>query len=235
MKKTLITLLALAGVAAAETTDVLYTSASNGTSADGYEALGFAFTLSGTAFTTTSSPASYELPDSVLLSSISFNTRDANNTSEDKDGKHIIVITDASLKIQGWSSNESDTATDASEYNFTWNFGNVTLDTDTTYFAIAYDADVPLTLGATLAKVGENMQFGVGGVSNYGSNGLSFDGSANGKTGLSFLNSGSYGINTKQTQFAPNVTIVTTTIPEPATATLSLLALAGLAVRRRRR
>ena len=237
MKKTIIALLSLTAIAIAdEATDVLYTSTSNGTAASGYEAHGFAFNLSGTALTTTSTPSSYDFSDSVTLSSISLTVRDVtNNTSEDKDGKHIIVITDSDLKIQGWSSNVSDTATDAEGYSFTWNFADVTLDTDTTYYAIAYDANVSLTLGATLARVSEVMQFGTNGVSDYGTNGLSFDGASTGKTGLMFLNAGSYAINTAQTQYAPNVTIVTKMIPEPTTATLSLLALAGLAARRRRK
>ena len=237
MKKTIIALLSLAAIAIAdEATDVLYTSTSNGTAAGGYEAKGFAFNLSGTALTTTSTPSSYDFSDSVTLSSISLTVRDVKgNTSEDKDGKHIIVITDSALTIQGWSSNESDTATDAEGYSFTWNFANVTLDTDTTYYAIAYDANVPLTLGTTLSQVNEVMQFGNNGVSNYGANGLSFDGASTGKTGLMFLNAGGYALNTAQTQYAPNVTIVTKMIPEPTTATLSLLALAGLAARRRRK
>ena len=237
MKKTLITLLALAGAAMAdEATDVLYTSTSNGTEASNYEAKGFAFNLSGTALTTTSTPSSYDFSDSVTLSEITLTLRDVkNSTNEDKDGKHIIVITDSDLKIQGWSSNESDTATDAEGYEFTWNFANVTLDTDTTYYAIAYDSGASLTKGTTLTQAGEAMQFGTNGVSNYDANGLSFDGASTGKTGLMFLNGGSYAINTAQKQYAPNVKIVTKMIPEPATATLSLLALAGLAARRRRK
>ena len=237
MKKTIVALLSLTAIAIAdEATDVLYTSTSNGTAANNYEAKGFAFNLSGTALTTTSTPSSYDFSDSVTLSSISLTVRDVKgNTSEDKDGKHIIVITDSALTIQGWSSNESDTATDAEGYSFTWNFADVTLDTDTTYYAIAYDAGVPLTSGTTLSFVNEVMQFGNNGVSNYGTNGLSFDGASTGKTGLMFLNAGTYAINTEQTQYAPNVTIVTKMIPEPTTATLSLLALAGLAARRRRK
>ena len=237
MKKTLITLLALAGAAMAdEATDVLYTSTSNGTAAGGYEAKGFAFNLSGSALTTTSTPSSYDFSDSVTLSSISLTVRDVKeNGSEDLDGKYIIVITDSALKIQGWSSNVSDTATDDQGYSFTWNFADVTLDTDTTYYAIAYDANVSLTKDTTLSQVGEVMQFGDNGVSDYGANGLSFDGASTGKTGLMFLNKNSYAINTAQTQYAPNVTIVTKMIPEPTTATLSLLALCGLAMRRRRK
>ncbi len=237
MKKTIIALLSLTAIAIAdEATDVLYTSTSNGTAASNYEAKGFAFNLSGTALTTTSTPSSYDFSDSVTLSSISLTVRDVeNNDSEDKDGRHIIVITDSALTIQGWSSNESDTATDAKEYSFTWNFANVTLDTDTTYYAIAYDANASLTLGTTLSQADERIEFGTNGVSDYGVGGLSLDGASTGKTGLMFLNANNnYALNTGQTRYAPNVTIVTKMIPEPTTATLSLLALAGLAARRRR-
>ncbi len=44
----------------------------------------------------------------------------------------------------------------------------------------------------------------------------------------------SFGFNVKSATFAANGTISTLTVPEPATATLSLLALCGLAARRRR-
>lgn len=43
------------------------------------------------------------------------------------------------------------------------------------------------------------------------------------------------GINSWEGQYIPKVTVKTSNIPEPTTATLSLLALAGLAARRRRR
>ena len=45
----------------------------------------------------------------------------------------------------------------------------------------------------------------------------------------------SFGFNVKSATFAANGTTSTLTVPEPATATLSLLALAGLAARRRRK
>ena len=85
------------------------------------------------------------------------------------------------------------------------------------------------------------MEWGTNAVINYGNGALDFDGSTgSGKTGLQFLNGND--INQEgSTQYAPNVTFVTTNVPstpavpEPATATLSLLALAGLAARRRRK
>lgn len=80
------------------------------------------------------------------------------------------------------------------------------------------------------------MQFGSNGLWKYPAAGhLDFTDTENGQTGLQFLNAGNYELNTLQTQYAPYVTIVTKSIPEPATATLSLLALCGLAARRRRK
>jgi hypothetical protein len=52
---------------------------------------------------------------------------------------------------------------------------------------------------------------------------------------LQYLSGETLDIKTDQTTHAPNVTFVTKAIPEPTTATLSLLALCGLAMRRRRK
>ena len=235
MKKTIIALLALAGYAIGSTENITYTSTAIGTPGGGYEAKGFAFNLSGTALKTVSDPEAYVFPESVTLNSIGFNTRKINNNGAAKNGSFSIVITDTSANILGWSTNSSSPTSTSSE-DFTWTFNNIVLDTQSTYYAIAYAPDTTtLTKGSTLATYTKFMQFGSTGVSDYGANGLSFDDATAGKTGLMFLKSDIIGINTGSKTYAPNVTIVTKTIPEPTTATLSLLALAGLAVRRRRR
>ncbi len=239
MKKTLITLMSLAGIAFANE-GVTYTSTpSSGTNASGYEARGFAFNLTGSALQTTPSIQGEALTELVTLETITFTTRDNSSKGEGRDGLFYIVITDDSLNILGWSD-----AAPEKEGSFTWSFENspITLSKDKAYFAIAYENVSALQENTTLTaeSTPENMQFGTNAVRDFGAGNLNFTDASNGKkTGLMYLNGGSYGINTVQTQYAPNVTIVTsavtTTVPEPTTATLSLLALAGLASRRRRK
>lgn len=171
----------------------------------------------------------------VTLESITMTSREVSGGGTGKDGVYYVVITDESLNILGWSDAAPTTAG-----TFTWKFENspLTLDTSETYFAIAYGDVSTLEKDTTLTaeSTAENMQFGSNGLWKYPAAGhLDFTDTENGQTGLLFLNAGGYALNTNQTQHAPYVTIVTKSIPEPATATLSLLALCGLAARRRRK
>lgn len=237
MKKIILPLLAMAGYAIGSTENITYTTTSIGTGTGGYEAKGFAFNLSGTALKTVSTPAEYDFSESVTLNSIAFNTRKTAN-GEAKNGAFSIVITDTSANILGWSTNSSS-PTDTNTEDFTWTFNNIVLDTQSTYYAIAYNPDTTnLTKGSTLTTYTKYMEFGTTGVIDHGTDGLSFDDATAGKTGLAFLNSSRIAIDTGSTnskRYAPNVTIVTQMVPEPTTATLSLMALAGLAARRRRK
>lgn len=245
MKKTLIALIVLAGVATAQSTDVTFTTTNSiTTSAGGYTAKGFLLNLNGTALTSTSTlPSSTTLDGLVQLESMTLNTGTATAWAED--GKFSLVITDTNFSIVGWST----TVSTASTNNYTWSFVSgtnneaVILDSDKEYLVLA-DSSTSFTLGSTLIKNNKQMRFNSTGVIDYGANKLDFYGTTTDVySGLEFVTVtdpgdgkayASYNLENSN-QHAPNVTIVTKLVPEPATATLSLLALCGLAARRRRR
>ena len=241
MKKTLIALMALTGGAMAMDT-VFTTTNSKDSATGGYEADGFAFNLSGTAFTTTSNPVGEEIGDEVQLVSMSLQTRNSNSTG--KYGKYYLVLTDTNFNVLACSNEQSTPCADESTF-FTWTFGSdskpITISTSGDYFVIAQKDAV--SVNTTLVVDGEGMNLNSKGVINYGGGSLDFGGLNSKLSGLQFIQISdsdndsyydTYDFN-KSNQYAPNVTIVTKAIPEPATATLSLLALAGLAARRRRK
>ena len=223
MKKTIIALMALAGVAMAGTVDTTFTTTNAvNTKASKYSAAGFAFTLSGTAFSTTSSPVGTEWATTgtmVELTSISLITGSRN---DNEPGKHYLVITDTSKNVIGWSTSANSAV---GESTWTFTAGNdkaVTLNTNTTYYVFAENS---YTAGTSWTPDSCDLRLGTDGVADYTS------GVGTTYTGLSFIKSDG----TSETRYAPAVTIKTKAIPEPTTATLSLLALAGLAARRRRK
>ena len=239
MKKSIIILIALAGAALAS--DTTYTTTPDQFTANkNYgTTYGFAFNLSGSVWKTTSNPEGITLGEEVELTSISYIARVESSTEYRKNGYYAIVITDMDNTILGWSTNA---AIGQNNELFTWTFEDLVLNTETSYKAIAYDSeaitltkDTTFTLSSTAADNKYMMQ-GTNGVATYSNGTLDFDGSTTGsKSGLQYLKGDSLNINTGQTQHAPNVTFVTKAIPEPTTATLSLLALCGLAMRRRRK
>ncbi len=225
MKKTIIALMALAGVAMADTVDTTFTTTNAvSTKADNYSAAGFAFTLSGTALSTVSTPTgtTWATTGSIVeLTSITLVTGSRDATIEP--GKHYLVITDTSKNIIGWSTSANSAV---GESTWTFTAGNdkaVTLNTNTTYYVFAENS---YTAGATLSPDSCDLRVGTSGVVDYTS------GVGTTYTGLSFIDANG---TSKSTRYAPAVTIITKAIPEPTTATLSLLALAGLAARRRRK
>ena len=243
MKKTLIALVALAGLATA--TEYVTTN-SAGTATGGFEAKGFAIRLDGTAFTTTSSDSNYTLPEQVILEEITLNLRVSSGWA--KDGVLSLVITDTSFNVIAWSNELS-----AGAGEFTWTFGSdttpVTLNTSKDYLILA-DSSTSFTPGAQLIKNNKIINFSSTGVMDYTDGKVDYDGSTAGSySGLQFITVADPGDNNPYTsynyvstannnpfdQFVPNISIVTKSIPEPTTATLSLLALAGLAARRRRK
>ncbi len=244
MKKTIIALLALAGVAVGE--DYTFTTSNTGiTSASNFWGNGVALVLDPDAansrLTTTVSPDGASLGDfdTVGLSSITINIRNLQNSKGIK-----LALTNSNGTILTLSDNVV-TGTGNQE----WTFSNTTVSTtDTLYFVYTAIENENVEVGYTLTTGGNGMvtideqtqevtavsdliMCGASSLANYGSNNTA------GVPTLAFLgtnNSRNFTLN--NVQYAPYVTVVTTaTIPEPATATLSLLALAGLAARRRRK
>lgn len=244
MKKTIIALLALAGVAVAQGADVTFTTTNSLTEATGgYGAKGFLLNLNGTALTTTSNPGGTALKGLVQLESMTLHTGSADGWANN--GIFSLVITDTDFSIVGWST----TLSTANTQNYTWNFVSganneaVVLDSTKDYLVLA-DSATSFTLGEALIKNNKFMRFSSTGVIDYGANKLDFNSTTDDVySGLEFVTVtdpgdgnayASYALN-QSAQYAPNVTIVTKLVPEPTTATLSLLALAGLAARRRRK
>ena len=106
----------------------------------------------------------------------------------------------------GWSTNaptSSDVFVKGTQENvdpFTWTFGtSLTLNTSDTYYAVAINNTTNLTLGSTLTFTGTYMEFGTNSVAAFGTNGLNFTDSTQGKTGLMFLkdNNNSYVLKTE--------------------------------------
>lgn len=211
-----------------------------------YVCKGFIFNLNGSAFSTTSTPSGSAIEGMVELTSITLNTGTATGYgSWAKDGKNSLVITDTDFSIIGWSTALST----ASTTDYTWYFVSgadnapVILDSSKDYLVLA-DSSTSFTKGTTLIQNNKVISLGADGVSDYGEGNLDFSSTSTDKySGLQFVNVADPGANNpyesytinNSTQYAPNVTFVTKAIPEPTTATLSLLALAGLAARRRRK
>lgn len=241
MKKTVIALLVLAGVAVGE--DYTFTTTNEGiTGASNFWGNGVALVLDPDAansrLTTTVSPdgASMGDFDTVGLSSITINIRDLQGSAGIK-----LALTNSSGTILTLSDN-AVTAIGKQ----TWTFSNTTVSTtDTLYFVYTAIENENAEVGYTLTTGGDGkvtideQTQEVTAISDLimcGAASLADYGSTDGVPTLAFLGTnGSRSFDLNDVRYAPYVTVVTTaTIPEPATATLSLLALAGLAARRRR-
>ena len=244
MKKTLIALMVLGGLAMGADTEVTYTVTNSvDTITKNIEAKGLMLNFNGTALTTTSDPIGAELSRWVELDSITLITGSSDSNVAAKDGAFSLVVTDENFKILGWSTT---TSTDNTTHQFNFIAGPdnaaVVLDTTQDYLIFA-DTSTSFTQGATYTHSGEWMRLGTDGVVNYGDFNVVFSSTESGKySGLRFI-----GVNDNGTldtgtgpngafdQFGPVISIgLTKTVPEPTTATLSLLALCGLAARRRR-
>lgn len=240
--------MALAGISISGGAEVTYTTVNAiSNTANNFNSKGFILSLDdATALTTSSIPEGTALDRYIELQSITLNT---GGTSGDGVGTFSLVITDTDFKIVGWST----TVSTADTSNYKWEFvagGDkpVILDSSKDYLFLA-DTSTSFTLGSTLAATTTQIRYGTNGVTNYGSGKIDFDGSTtNSYSGFqcvmttaedgvytgyttSFMSKGSDAF----AQYAPTISIQTKSIPEPATATLSLLALAGLTARRRRR
>ena len=160
------------------------------------------------------------LPSMVTLSSISLTERGNNNLDADR----ILYLTDANNVYLGSSSTFTKAeGTDVAVFDFN---DSITLSTSATYYAYLMNSagDDNWEAGETTVSGGQ-----------YYSGQLAACGGS-----LTAANAANWGLLNGQkalasTGYAPMMSIEVKAIPEPTTATLSLLALAGLAARRRRK
>lgn len=219
MKKKIITLLALAGVAigAEESLTLSTVPEYNGTEGGSYAGVSFNLgAANADRFTLTGG----ELTSLVTLTTISLTERGNN----DLDADRILYITDANNVYLGSSSVfTKETGTDIAVFNFN---DSITLSTSATYYAYLCTSasDDTWTVGKTTVPAGQ-----------YYSGQLAAAGGALTSTGAAEWGLLNGQKSTAAAGYAPVMSIEVKTVPEPATATLSLLALAGLAVRRRRK
>ena len=239
MKRTFIALLALSSLALGaeseyvDTPLTLQTNFGVGSASGANRLSGIRFTIQDSTdrYLTTPAVAEGSLADTYTLNSIAVQFR--NDSGADKIGDGLaLVITDTSRQVLGISSTAtafvSYTLDDySSKIHFVdVSFTDVTLNKGTEYYAF-YVASADLTaigVGDTLeaASVASVNLMGQG------------SGFTSPSSDFSFLS----GVGTSLPDYTPIGAIHITAgvlIPEPATATLSLLALAGLAARRRRR
>lgn len=222
MKKTLITLLALAGVAAADTAttpeELTWTALSITTPADGAVAAGNSAIdwSEATGDLTNSWALSFTLDPSRLSNQYLFGTVKG---SSGADGYTLQITSDGAIRLNANKSNEllsvgSYTADD-SAVAITLQFVKF-VDTEGEFKSGVFTLTVGNDSASYTIDAVDNTVFTKGSNNNVWTNG-----GAEKLSGISL-------------QYADSV-VVTETVPEPTTATLSLLALAGLAARRRRK
>lgn len=137
----------------------------------------------------------------------------------------VLALTDSAGKVLSLSTNIVTGIGDQ-----TWTFSNTSISTtEQLYFVFTSSTNENVVSGYTLTT-NDMVMCGSSIMSNYSN--------TTGVSSLSYLGSNTeHSMTPGSANFAPRVTLVTQTqlVPEPATATLSLLALAGLAARRRRK
>lgn len=241
MKKTLIALMALAGVSMATTYQ--YETALEGNLDN---AAAYALTLNINDATNITPIAGTETPETLAtgftygLTSLSFNSRIGSH-NQVSSGDFGLFVLDSDKTVVGWSSNSHTCqtyGTAEAEHTFTFNFDNTWIAADQTYTLVAVGTDAlaavgmgytytpgtgaltvnadELTIGGAMKTLGVRVDYHPG-VTTTGANWVS-----------------SADLSTAKGEWGAVITNITL-IPEPATATLSLLALAGLAARRRRK
>ena len=247
MKKTLITLMALAGLAiGAESYDYSLTLSTGAKSNQGNNYYGFTIAL-GTSYGAITTTMGEQLITSMnedmtqyALNTITLTTRSGNN-----DGADPIKIAIYKYTSDGAVGDFVGLSTTSAEYpgalkDVDFSFENVTLAADTRYQFLFVAADTTVQTLTDMTAEGSTL------FSNYQAAAKSWDISVTDNNGGQTLTAGwgTYGNNAAgghAGQYLPCVQLATTVtskyeyVPEPATATLSLLALAGLAARRRRR
>ena len=222
MKKTIIALLALSGLAMADT----YTASTPAKSSAAAQGSYYGFTLAfdNATYLTTDVPADTELN----LDSITLQSRSDSNTYGDM---KVAVYAYAGDHTVGTFLGTSSTVQYVANTTFTLTFDGITVNSSNRYQFLYVNASADdATLGTLAGYQAASMQWGTS-VTN------SFSQNIPGGWGTYKSN----GINSWEGQYIPVTTVtlstptVTPAVPEPTTATLSLLALAGLAARRRRK
>ncbi len=218
MKKTLIALMALASFVAAET----YTASTPAKSGSGAQGNYYGFTLSfdNAAFLTTDVPSDTEL----VLDSITLQTRSGYATT---DAMQVAVYKYTGDGTTGTFLGVSSTVLQdvATDTTYTLNFEGITVNTSDRYQFLYVQANTTENLASFAGYKAAAMAWGTA-VTN------SFSGQIPSGWGTYKGN----GLNSWEGNYLPvtTITLSTPAVPEPTTATLSLLALAGLAARRRR-
>ena len=228
MKKTLIALVALACAAFAETDPVwTVTSTAPTTTTTNCNPYGLVFDLkSGDGYRkTVSGPEGYEGAEILTLRTITLGTTATSVNCNFVLLGNLTAASDAATKtgdLLGFiSKNDVALADGAAVLDFTEQ--NITLKQSASYRLFFTTTDYSTTTVGSQITLSGNTTFNMTGleVANTGSQ----------RVHLGFLGSGSGpGLNQAWTPVAKM-----TLVPEPATATMSLLALAGMAVRRRRK
>ena len=244
MKRTFIALMALAGVALAET--ATFTSTTSTTDLGGFG--GFDFSVSENGWLT-STTMNYNEYNAVILNSITlsmYKTWYTNNNMTTGFGIGIYEKSTVDEATTWTLVGKTDWFTHtAASYAGTHTFtvaGTVILDTNSTY-TLAFFAGKDHLKGLAIGSERTSMTGANEWKGNNAHPGSTTDAlAAVGLRGAKSDTTNSVilyqtGNNGKKTGWTPNVSLATTPVfvPEPTTATLSLLALAGLAARRRRR
>ncbi len=200
---------------------------------EGASYAGFNFTLKEEMIraSVSSTPATAEFLQTLELDYISITTRGG----KDVTGTYSMYVVDNAGKLIAVAANnitlDTDNVATAMKFNFAENssYGNnLTLTAGSKYYAYILDSAwmsnnwSEIQIGATIP--GSNISSIQLAAYKYGNN------TAQAEWGCATLNRGVVFEN-----FAPIATVSVHSIPEPTTATLSLLALAGLAARRRRK
>lgn len=226
MKKTTLTLLALAlgGLASAATT--VTTGPGTGTGMRNYN--GFTLKLKDTFMQVENGP----LSDLFQLESLTLMTPTASGSTY-LDPFKVAVYQYTTDGTVGDFVALSDEAAWVASSSVTLNFGGIKLETNRQYQYLFVDTSATVEGLTDLSAPGSTLLSNYQAVSGKGRVSLTNMTSLPGGDGTYTNNT----INGWKGFYIPQVKFTSTTpaVPEPATATLSLLALAGLAVRRRRK
>ncbi len=218
MKKTIVALMALVSVAAADT----YTASTPAKSAAGAQGnyYGFTLTFDNATYLTTDVPADTEL----YLDSITLLTRSNNATA---DAMKVAVYKYTGDSTTGTFLGLSETTLEnvANNTTYTLTFDNILVNSSDRYQFLYVAANTTEDLSTFDGYKAAAMSWGTSVTNSF---------STNIPAGWGTYKSN--GINSWEGQYIPvtTITLSTPVVPEPTTATLSLLALAGLAARRRR-
>ena len=216
MKKTIIVMLALAGLAAADTYTAKTPTPGNGQG----NYYGFTISFDNTTYLTTDVPV-----NSILnLDSITLQSRTGGGATEDM---KVAVYEYDKDGTTGTFLGTSSTVKYANGTTFTLTFNGITVNSSDRYQFLYVKADTTEDLTTFAGYKAAAMSWGTAVTNDF--------------TGERIPQGwGTYTVNTLngwEGKYIPvtTVTLSTPAVPEPATATLSLLALAGLAARRRRK